>query len=74
MTKVTVGVDSQAACLVDGPTDDYEGWDGEIAEELLKDRTVLYVDDLRVSRSGRFLMTHPGSTGLKLRLPKVVRR
>lgn len=42
-----MGVDSQAACLVDGPADDYESWDGELAKGFLGDETVLYVDDLR---------------------------
>ena len=41
MTRVTVGVDSQAACLVDGPSDDYESWDREFDGELLKDKAVL---------------------------------
>jgi len=49
VAEATVGVDSQAACLVDGPTDDYESWDGEPAKELLKDNAVLCVHKLRVS-------------------------
>ena len=48
MTEVTVGIDSRAACLVDGPADDYESWDRELSGDLLKDKAVLYVDDLRI--------------------------
>jgi len=29
---VAVGIESQAACLVDGPTNDYESWDMELHE------------------------------------------
>jgi len=62
---VTVGIDSQAACLVDGPTDDYESLEGELYENLHKGNAVLYVDDLRVSRGGRLLTTRSDSTRLK---------
>jgi len=41
VTEVTVGVDSRVAGLVDGPTDDYESWDGEFAEALTGE-AVLY--------------------------------
>ena len=52
MTEVTVGIDSQAPCLVDGPADDYENWDRELAGKLLKDKAALYVDDLMVEMEG----------------------
>ena len=68
-----MGVDSQAACLVDGPIDDYESWDGEFAEELSKDTVVLYVDDWRVSLGGRFLTVHSGNTELKPPLLRAVK-
>ena len=48
MTGVTVGTDSQAASPVDGPTDDYESWNGELYGGLHKGKAVLYVDDLWV--------------------------
>ena len=41
--KEMAGLDSQAACLMDGLIDDYELWDGELPEMLLKDKIVMYV-------------------------------
>ena len=43
MTKDTMGIDFQAACLVYGPTDDYESWNGDLPDQLHKHKTVLYV-------------------------------
>ena len=43
MTKDTMGIDFQAACLVYGPTDDYESWNGDLPDELRKHKTPLYV-------------------------------
>jgi hypothetical protein len=37
-----VGADCQAACLVDGPTDDYE-WYRKFLEEFHEDKPILYV-------------------------------
>ena len=48
MTEVTVETDSQVECLVEGPTDDYEIWNGELYDGLHKSKAVLYVDDLWV--------------------------
>ena len=73
MTEVTVGIDSQAACLVDGPTDDYEGWNGEIAEELLEEKAVLYAHCSWVPRGSRLLTPHSGSTELKPPLLKAAK-
>ncbi|KAF9642810.1 hypothetical protein BDM02DRAFT_3273313 [Thelephora ganbajun] len=41
ITTQTVGVDSQAVCLADGITDDYECWRGDLSETLHKAKTVL---------------------------------
>jgi len=46
-------MDSQAACLVDGPTDDYESWDEEIAEDFLEEEAVLYAHYLLVPWRGK---------------------
>ena len=43
MTEETSGIDSHAACLVDGLTDDYELRDSENSETLRKDKPVSYV-------------------------------
>jgi len=66
-------MDSQAACLVDGPTDDYESWDGEIAEEFLEEKMVLYAHCLLVLWRGRFLTPRSGSTEPKPPLLKAVK-
>ena len=42
-----MGTGSQTACLLDGLTDDYEIWNGELPETLRKDKSVLYVSCLR---------------------------
>ena len=47
----TVGVESQAACLMDGLADDYEYWHGEHPEALHKGKTVMYVLGLWVRGS-----------------------
>jgi len=38
-----MGIDSQVACPVDEPIDDYESWDGELPEAVNKDKMVLCV-------------------------------
>ena len=48
-----MGIDSDAARLVDGLTDDYEIWHGELPKALHKDKSVLYVPGLRKSKVGR---------------------
>jgi len=53
MTKEAAGIDTQPAHLADGLTDDYEYWNGEPLEALRKDKTALYVLDLRNFRSNR---------------------
>ena len=45
--KETVGTGSQTARLLDGLTDDYEIWNGELPETLRKDKSVMYVSCLR---------------------------
>jgi len=50
MTEETVGADSQFAGPVDGPTDDYEYWRGELPETHREGEAVLYVPDLWDSR------------------------
>lgn len=55
----TVGVDSQAACLMDGLLDDYECWDSGCLGSPGKDRTALYV---------------PGSCGLQVERSHVLFR
>ena len=42
-----MGTGSHTACLVDGLTDDYEIWNGELPETLCKDKSVLCVSRLR---------------------------
>ena len=39
----TVGIDSQAACLMDGLTDDYECYHGEHPETQRKGKGTMYV-------------------------------
>ena len=51
MTVETTRTKPQAVCLVDGPIDDYEGLDGELAEMPHKDEAVLYVPGLRGPKS-----------------------
>jgi len=68
-----MGMDSQAACLVDGPTDDYESLDGEIAEEFLKEKSVLYAHRWLVPWRGRSLTSRSGSTEPKPPLLKAVK-
>ena len=51
MTVETTGAKSQAVCLVDGPIDDYENLDGELAEMPHKDGAALYVPSLRGLKS-----------------------
>ncbi|KAF9779806.1 hypothetical protein BJ322DRAFT_343003 [Thelephora terrestris] len=41
ITTQTAGADSQAACLTDGLTDDYECWYGKLPETSLKDKIVI---------------------------------
>jgi len=50
MAEETVRIDSQSARIVDGPTDDYERWRGELPEALHRGEAVLYVSDLWNSR------------------------
>ena len=50
--KETVGLDSQAACLIDGLIDDYECWNGELPEMLHKVKKVEYVLGLWYSNLG----------------------
>jgi len=50
MTKETVGIGFQPACIVDGPTDDYERWREEFPEALHTGEAVLYVPDSRNPR------------------------
>jgi len=57
VTEVAVGVDSEAVWVMDGPTDDYESWDGELNEDLRQCEVELYVYNLTDSRGGRFSMT-----------------
>jgi hypothetical protein len=72
VTEETVGIDSQAACLADGPIDDYDSWSGELPEELRKDKPMLYVHVLRISEGGSCLTSCLDSTRLKLLLLKVM--
>lgn len=58
MTEETVGIDCQTACLVDGPSDDYESWRGP----LHKDEATLYVHYSGVSQGGRCLTHRLGGT------------
>jgi len=46
MAEETVGIDSQPAHPVEGPTDDYECWRGELPEALRGGEEVLYVSGL----------------------------
>ena len=46
MTEETMGIDFQAACMVNEPTDDYEIWNGDLPDELHKHKTALYVRGL----------------------------
>ena len=48
MTEETVGINSRAACLVDGPVDDYESWDGEPFSEIHQTEEALCVPRSRV--------------------------
>jgi hypothetical protein len=72
VTEETMGIDSQAACLVDGPIDDYESWREELPEEPYKDKTMLYVHGLRISQGGRCLTSYLDSTRLKPLLLKTM--
>jgi len=49
-TEETAGMDSQSACILDGVTDDYEDWDGDLSEAQNEDKAVPYVPDLRNAR------------------------
>ena len=56
-----MGTGSQTACLVDGLTDDYEIWNGELPETPRKDKSVLYVTyprDCKVERTYLLLRVH----------------
>lgn len=44
--KETVGIDSQAACLIDGLIDDYKCWNDELPETLRKVKKAVYVPGL----------------------------
>ena len=44
----TAGMDSQAMCMPDGLTDDYESWDGEVPEVPRKNEEVLYVSNPQI--------------------------
>ena len=68
-----MGINSQAACLADGLTDDYESLHGELHNELHKDETLLYVYDSGIPRGGWHLIPHLDSTGLRLLLLKAVK-
>ena len=57
MIEETARIDSQLLCLVDGLTDDYEYWHGELPEALRKDKAVLYVPNLRNFQVE--LLSHP---------------
>ena len=50
--KETVGIDSQAACLIDGLIDDYKCWNDELPETLRKVKKVVYVPGLWYSNVG----------------------
>ena len=41
-------MNSQAVCVLDGLTDDYECWDGGLPGITRKNETFLYVPDLQV--------------------------
>lgn len=41
MTEETVGIDSQAAFLVDELTDDYESWSGDLSNTSRKAKMVM---------------------------------
>ena len=67
-----MGTGSQTACLLDGLTDDYEIWNGELPETLRKDKSMLYVPYLpncKAERSYRLLSVHQteASTGAESR-------
>ena len=59
MAEETAAVDSQAVCVLDDLTDDYDRWDGELPEMQRKDEAALYVPSLVVSNSD--LTLHPES-------------
>ena len=62
--KETVGIESEAVCLVDGLTDDYEFWYGEHSEASRRDKSVTYVRNPRNFAQNSF-MSYPESTKLK---------
>jgi len=48
MTEETTWIDSQPAYLLDGVTDDYEDWNGDLPEAQRENNTVASVGSLNV--------------------------
>jgi len=70
VTAETVGTDCQAACLVDGPVDDYESWSEDLPGKY---KSAMYVHDLWILQDGTRLMPCPENTRPKPILLRAVK-